>query len=727
MGTLDYFDINPGIESSNPAGFCSTGGKLPIYFSAYDPTNGRELWASDESGTTLVKDINSGVASSSPEYLIFFNNMIYFKASDGQFGHELWASDGTSAGTSLIADIKPGAGDSNPSYIAILTSRLNAQQYLIMVAQDGDMSAGDREGLGGSQLWRSDGTTAGTYRCFRRTQNDFYMDFDSLDAQHPARMAVFEDSIYMPARFSSTNRDSPVGGLAYQNEEMNYDNNYALLVDDVDTAINGNLTMTLEVDAGLIVLDADNSVPASSPTSLKFAVAEADQFDRNMIMNGLLRLGHTVDLYTNAESAFNATMDKWSQSRIYPDSEVQREYDCLLVNMHYSDDTGDILDGIQIVRNLRAWEGTITAERNPTKIIVMAKLRTFAGNPLLRDVFNAGADKFIYMPDSGYLDSSEILDPVIMTNGTFTSKGMKYLAAQEEKYAAFTKEISDFLTTTYRGMNITTELDAADQPSFEITQTLPGSLIGTKMHFEGTALEINKAMKSVFFYASSGTSGNISLSATVSDSPLGCSSLDGDLHPTHPINFVQRPSRSILPPSDVYGAFGNSSNLDSICDRNQTRTTVVYLPMYVIAVNQPPVVTADTYTMISQVELDTPVPPITIYDIDIESMSMKNAFGGTLRPSVTVTLMANTGKVTLLVKEHVVLLQGTGNRDLVTIIRGPYDMVNKALKTVSYSCKFQDGCISAQTDTIYVTVDDEGNRGKGGALTHTTEIAVTVT
>ena len=121
------------------------------------------------------------------------------------------------------------------------------------------------------------------------------------------------------------------------------------------------------------------------------------------------------------------------------------------------------------------------------------------------------------------------------------------------------------------------------------------------------------------------------------------------------------------------------------------------------------------------------MPPITIYDKDIETMSMKNAFGGILRPSVTVTLTTGIGKVSLLVKEKVVLLQGTGLRDHAVVIRGPYDVVNKVLRTISYSCTFQDGCVGDQTDTIYILVDDEGNKGKGGALTATAEIHVMVT
>ena len=56
------------------------------------------------------------------------------------------------------------------------------------------------------------------------------------------------------------------------------------------------------------------------------------------------------------------------------------------------------------------------------------------------------------------------------------------------------------------------------------------------------------------------------------------------------------------------------------------------------------------------------------------------------------------------------------------IIRAPIDVMNNVLKTVSYSCKFKDGCVSDMTDTI-CTVDDEGYRGKG-PLTASANITV---
>ena len=73
---------------------------------------------------------------------------LFFAADDGANGSELWKSDGTAAGTVLVKDITPGSRrGSCPSDLT------NVNGTLFFAANDG---------TSGRELWKSDGTAAGT-------------------------------------------------------------------------------------------------------------------------------------------------------------------------------------------------------------------------------------------------------------------------------------------------------------------------------------------------------------------------------------------------------------------------------------------------------------------------------------------------------------------------------------------------------------------------------------
>ena len=147
-GTTQVTAIGTGLQSFNPSGLVNFNGVL--YFTANDSTNGRELWSSNgtAAGTTLVSNIAPGSINSDPSNLVAFNDSLYFSADDGSGqGQELWKSNGTAAGTTLVKDIEPGAGSSSPNNFAVVGNAL----YF-----------GATTAANGTELWKSDGSAAGT-------------------------------------------------------------------------------------------------------------------------------------------------------------------------------------------------------------------------------------------------------------------------------------------------------------------------------------------------------------------------------------------------------------------------------------------------------------------------------------------------------------------------------------------------------------------------------------
>jgi ELWxxDGT repeat protein len=165
-GTRLVRDINvnesaeyPGYPGSSlPLQLTAAGSSL--FFTAWEPEHGRELWKSDGTleGTILVKDItdDTGTAQNFERFakvqfreLVAVGSRLIFTTWSPDTGVELWASDGTGGGASVVRDIVPGDGSSYP---ADLTADGSTAFF----------SAWDPDH--GRELWQTDGTEAGTSR-----------------------------------------------------------------------------------------------------------------------------------------------------------------------------------------------------------------------------------------------------------------------------------------------------------------------------------------------------------------------------------------------------------------------------------------------------------------------------------------------------------------------------------------------------------------------------------
>jgi ELWxxDGT repeat protein len=145
-GTTRVADLVPGAASSDPSDFTVVDGQL--CFIAIGSSGGRELWVTDGTapGTAQLSDVGAADPAVQVWTTVGVAGALYFTTGTGEWNgtQSLWTSDGTPSGTILLASL--------PGQIV-----------------DGPVAAGDRmfftvlgsEDLAAT-LWVSDGTPAGT-------------------------------------------------------------------------------------------------------------------------------------------------------------------------------------------------------------------------------------------------------------------------------------------------------------------------------------------------------------------------------------------------------------------------------------------------------------------------------------------------------------------------------------------------------------------------------------
>jgi ELWxxDGT repeat protein len=216
--TTVIHDINSGLSGSAISNIIKVGNE--IYFSADDGIHGNELWKSNGTITQLVADINPGSNSSNPGYLynsnrgnmIVVNGTLFFTANDDAHGWELWKINSLGA-AELVKDINPGAND-GLSFVA--DDELSNHINLVSIHSTSTLlffSADD--GVHGWELWKSDGTSAGTkmVKEINQTLHTNNYPYGSRWGSNPTYLTAINDMLY----FSATD-DSALGQELWQSD-----------------------------------------------------------------------------------------------------------------------------------------------------------------------------------------------------------------------------------------------------------------------------------------------------------------------------------------------------------------------------------------------------------------------------------------------------------------------------------------------------------------------------
>jgi ELWxxDGT repeat protein len=140
------FCAAPDFQSFSPGSWIGELGSGVVFKARTEALGVETYFCHEGEAAILLADIAAGAADADPEGFIAVGGWSLFAATNAAGDRELWRTDGTVAGTGLLANLSP-SGSSAPAEFSPVVGGV------LFTADDG---------LHGRELWFSDGTAAGT-------------------------------------------------------------------------------------------------------------------------------------------------------------------------------------------------------------------------------------------------------------------------------------------------------------------------------------------------------------------------------------------------------------------------------------------------------------------------------------------------------------------------------------------------------------------------------------
>ena len=220
-------------------------------------------------------DLNQIGLSSDPASLTRVGDDVYFVADDGQSGAELYRTDGTAAGTVRVVDLAPGPAGSAPDQLT---------------AVGGDLFFTASDDGGEPDLWKTDGTAGGTIRLIDADNDAVYEIFDLTASGNRVFFSAYEETtgyelwasdgtVGGTGLVTDLNPDALVGSLPSELTDVNGTLFFAAYGGEED---NRELYKSDGTAAGtVLVRDIDGDVFESSDPQNLTAVGNALLFSAN--------------------------------------------------------------------------------------------------------------------------------------------------------------------------------------------------------------------------------------------------------------------------------------------------------------------------------------------------------------------------------------------------------------------------------------------------------------